>query len=150
MFYHHNMKEDLRSPRKIPPASRFRFSLIFTMSLLTCFLGFTWQTKYYINCGLASNVAGMNILYLKDGRRHHNYWFPAFAFPLWTLWGCTKYVDWYVRLRLFCIQFDQPYFTGHVKKMYVGEKTWLCLGIRRVSRLCSADINLDKKIPSVA
>ena len=127
MFYH-NIKEDLRSPRKIPPASRFRFSLIFTMSLLTCFLGFTWQTKYDINCGLASNNGNEHPEHLKWWQKAPQLLISCFCISFVDTLGCTKYVDWYVRLRLFCIQFDQPYFIEHVKKMYVGEKNMALLG----------------------
>ena len=141
MFYH-NIKEDLRSPRKIPPASRFRFSLIFTMSLLTCFPGFTWQTKYDINCGLASNNGNEHPEHLKDGRRHHhNYWFPAFAFPLWTLWGCTICL----LIRTFTTILDTIWSTLFYrtrKEDVCGRKNIALLRI--VRRLCSADINLDK------
>ena len=41
-------KNNLRSPRKIPPASRFLFSLIFSMSLLTCFLGLTCKIWHWL------------------------------------------------------------------------------------------------------
>ena len=147
MFYnHHNIKEDLRSPRKIPPASRFRFSLIFTMSLLTCFLGFTWQqTKYDINCGLASNNGNEHPL----SERWQSYWFLAFALRCISFvdtLGCTKYVDWHDVYDYFVYNLIHPILTR--KEDVCGRKNIALLRI--VSRLCSADINLDKKIPSVA